>query len=76
MKIEIFEKKFKFTYENLNLKLTLNRKFQLLSRLPGPLSSYTHLENKTIFLQQFFRCRGEASPLPLPRAPLLINSQY
>ena len=53
---------------NLHIKISMENWLftHFLSLLPGPLSFYTALENNTIYLQQFFRFRGEAYPLPPP----------
>ena len=60
--LKFVEKILKFTYKNLNGKLTFS---PFLSHFPGALSFYTALENNTIFLQQIFRfLEGEAPPSP------------
>ena len=64
--LKFFEKILKFKYKNLNGKLTSH----FLSHLPGPLSFYTALENKTIFLQQFLWFRGGGELPPPLRAPM------
>ena len=49
---------------NLHIKISIEN--WLFTHLPGPLSFYTALENKTIYLQQFFRFRGEGKLPPPP----------
>ena len=62
-RLKCFDKILKFTYTNLNRKLTF---FYFLSHLPGPLSFYTALENNTIFLQHFFGFGAGGSFPPPP----------
>ena len=69
MKIEILEKIFKCTYENLNGKLMF---YQFFIESSSKFVIYTALENSTIFLQQFFLFRRRDLP-PSLQAPLINN---
>ena len=69
MRIEILLRQF----WNLHIKISMENWLfiHFLSHLPGPWSFYTALENKTIFLQQFFLVSGGGGSFPPAGAPVV-----